>query len=329
MVSLGKHESKGEHFVKDVPEMQYKATPLAALSLGVVVLTIFAAQTIVAADANSHDTSAKSPEINTTLMETTFMVTGPSSHAGEENLRRFGTAFVMFRQVKADSNDGIRVLISARHVFDDIKGDYATVILRRRLSSGTIQPFPAQLKIRDGGKNLYVVHPTADVAAIDIGLPNDTIAAQLGGNITNIGWLATDHFLEQIGLHPGDELTCLGYPLGLAANDAGYPVLRGGQISSYPIIPLKESRLLYGFAVQPGNSGGPVYFSYTGRIAKDHLPNFGTMMTYQKVVGLVTQKIDSVGNIDPQLSIIVPSVYIKETIDLLAGFESKVEEIYN
>ena len=141
-------------------------------------------------------------------------------------------------------------------------------------------------------------------------------------------WLATDQFLEQIGLHPGDELDCLGYPLGLSANDAGYPVLRGGQISSYPIIPLKQSRILYGFAVQPGNSGGPVYFSYPGRVAKDHPPNIGTIVTYQKVVGLVTQKLDAVGNVDPQLSIIVPSVYIKETIDLLAGFESKVEEIY-
>jgi len=43
----------------------------------------------------------------------------------------------------------------------------------------------------------------------------------------------------------------------------------------------------------------------------------------QKLIGLVTQKADPVGNIDPSLGVIVPSVYIKEAIDMLSGFESK------
>src|SRR5580704_6918287 len=159
--------------------MQSKATTLTALRLGAVTLSLFAAPTIVV--AGTVDTSAHAPEINTTLMETTFLITGPSSHVGEENERRFGTAFVMARRVRADSNDGVRVLVSARHVFDDIKGDYATVMLRRRANSGAIEPLPVQVKIREGQKNLYVVHPTADVAAIDINVPDDTIAAQLGG----------------------------------------------------------------------------------------------------------------------------------------------------
>ena len=140
-----------------------------------------------------------------------------------------------------------------------------------------------------------------------------------------MNWLATDEFLASIDIHPGDELLCLGYPLGLAANDAYYPILRGGRIASYPVIPLKKvHRILYDFQVQPGNSGGPVYFSFVGRIRKGHLQSFGTVMTYQKLIGLVTQKVDPVGNIDPSIGSIVPSVYIKETIDLLSGFESKI-----
>ena len=47
-------------------------------------------------------------------------------------------------------------------------------------------------------------------------------------------------------------------------------------------------------------------------------------MTYQKVIGLVIQKADPVGNIDPFIGLIIPSVYIKETLDLLSGFESKI-----
>jgi hypothetical protein len=152
---------------------------------------------------------------------------------------------------------------------------------------------------------------------------------QPDAHVTNVDWLATDEFLASLDIHPGDLLDCLGYPLGLAANDAGYPILRGGQIASYPVIPLKSvTRILYDFQVQPGNSGGPVYFSFTGRVRKDHVPPLGRVMTYRKLIGLVIQKADPVGNIDPFIGIIVPSVYIKETIDLLSGFESKIVDAH-
>ncbi len=49
-------------------------------------------------------------------------------------------------------------------------------------------------------------------------------------------------------------------------------------------------------------------------------------MTYQKILGLVIQKADPVGNVDPFVAFIVPAVYIKQTIDLLAGFESPIKE---
>ncbi len=230
----------------------------------------------------------------------------------------------MLRRISADSDTGQYVFVTAKHVFEDIKGDTATVNLRKRNSTGDAVPFQFPLKIRDGDRILYTAHSTEDVAVIDIALPKDSIIVQRGTEVTNIDWLATDEFLESIDLHPGDELLCLGYPLGLVANDAGYPILRGGRIASYPVIPLKKAhRILYDFQVQPGNSGGPVYFSFAGRIRKDHLPPLGTVVTYQKLIGLVIQKADPVGNIDPFIGVIVPSVYIKETIDQLSGFESK------
>jgi hypothetical protein len=277
--------------------------------------------------ASAPPDQARSPEINTTLMETTFRVYGPSARPGEDNLDRFGTGFIMLRQVKPDSNEGQYVFVTAKHVFEDIKGETATVDLRKNNAAGDAVKFPFPLKIRDGSKALYTAHPTEDVAVIDVDLPDDTIVVQRGADVTNVNWLATDEFLSSINLHPGDLLDCLGYPLGLAANDAGYPILRGGQIASYPVIPLKKAHLLlYDFQVQPGNSGGPVYFAYAGRFRKDHLPAFGTTMMYQKLIGLVIQKADPVGNVDPFIGIIVPSIYIKETIDKQAGFESKLAE---
>jgi hypothetical protein len=294
---------------------------LLALSLG---LPIFAQQTIPPS-SNVHE-SPHSPEINTTLMETTFLISGPSSRANEQDKLRFGTGFVMMRRTKQDSDVGQYVLVTAKHVFEDIKGDTATLMLRKQNSVGDAERFPFPISIRDKGRNLYTEHPVADVAVIDVSLPIDSIVVKLGSEVTNIDWLATDVFLEGIKIHPGDELSCLGYPLGLAWNDAGYPILRSGKIASYPIIPLKKAtKIAYDFRVEDGNSGGPVYFSFTGRPYKDKLP-FPQIVTYQKVLGLVTQKVNPVGDIDPSIGIIVPSIYIKETIDLLAGFESKIKE---
>jgi hypothetical protein len=267
-----------------------------------------------------------SPEINTTLMESTFLIVGPPAKPGEEGRNRFGTCFVMLRRLKADSDMGQYTIVTAKHVFEDIKGEQAVVMLRKLNAVGDTEPLPFNVKIRDRSRNLYTSHPSADVAAIDVALPNDTTVVQLGPSITNIDWLATDEFLKDIRIHPGDELDCLGYPLGLSSNDAGYPILGSGKIASYPVIPLKRAnKILYRFQAQPGNSGGPVYLAFTGRPFKDKIP-FGRLMTYQKLFGLVVEKVDSVGNIDPSVAVIVPSVYIKETLDILSGFESTIKE---
>jgi Trypsin-like peptidase domain len=274
--------------------------------------------------ASPTDKVPSTPEINTILMESTFFLQGPSAREGEENMTRFGTGFIMARPAKQDSAVWQIILITAKHVFDDIKGDTATLTLRRRNTAGDVESFPWPITIRDHGKNVYVVHPTADVAAMDIQIPTDSIIYQLGanGSMTGINWLATDDFLRSIGIHPGDDLLCLGFPLGIQINS--YPILRSGKIASYPVTPSKKvGPIAYDFRVYPGNSGGPVYFSYSDRAYKNQL-RLGT--TYQKIFGIVTQQASPIQNVDPSLGIIVPSIFIKETIDILAGFESKIKE---
>ena len=236
-------------------------------------------------------------------------------------LNRDGTGYVMLRLVRPDSTDGTYVFVTAKHVFEDIAGDTATLVLRRRSANGDTIPYLQPLPIRKNKVPLYTAHPTADVAVIDVAIPSDSTLAEIGSNITNVNWLATDDFLKSIGIHPGDELMCLGYPYGNPTNDAYYPLLRSGKIASYPILPSKKAeKILYDFHVDDGDSGGPVYFSYTSRPFNQGL---ALGKTYQKIFGLVTQKLTVVGAADPYIGVIVPSVYIKETIDLLAGFESK------
>jgi hypothetical protein len=257
-------------------------------------------------------------------METTFLIMGPSSRPGEETKSRCGTGFVIMRQVKADSDIGQWVLITAKHVFEDIRGNTATVKLRTRNAAGDIVVVPFPLPIRDDGKSLYTEHATEDVAAIDIPFQSSTIMYQLGSGIATANWLASDQFLQDVGIHPGDEMLTLGYPMCAAANDAGYAVLRSGKLASYPILPLKKAgKILYDFRVYPGNSGGPVYFSYQDRPNKGHVM-LGVL--YQKLFGLVTQQAGPINDIDPSLGVIVPSIYIKETIDKLAGFEFKAHD---
>jgi hypothetical protein len=104
-------------------------------------------------------------------MESTFMVFGPSAKQGEEDKIRFGTGVVIFRRVAPDSDDGQYVLVTAKHVFKDIKGEVATVNLRKLDANGNVVVSPFSLKIRDKDKLLYTTHPTADVAVIDVTLP--------------------------------------------------------------------------------------------------------------------------------------------------------------
>src|SRR5258708_3076054 len=198
--------------------------------------------------ATTPAATADSPEINTLLMETTFLITEPSAKPGEERLSRCGTSFVVLRLAKPDTEIGQYVLVTAKHVFEDIRGDTATLVLRKRTPTGDIDPLFFPLKIRDNGKPLYTEHPTEDVAAIDVVLPKESITFEMGANIANPNWFASDAFLRDIEIHPGDELLTLSYPICVPANTSGYAMLRIGKIASYPIVPIKKAgRIFFDF----------------------------------------------------------------------------------
>ena len=121
--------------------------------------------------------------------------------------------------------------------------------------------------------------------------------------------LARDEELAQFDVHPGDELNCLGFPLGATA-DYGFPILRSGKIASYPLVPAKTHKnWLFDFQVFPGNSGGPTYF------IDRHRSYGGTTMigqTIQLVVGLVTSQVyANVGTSlrELQLGVVIPALY--------------------
>lgn len=135
-------------------------------------------------------------------------------------------------------------------------------------------------------KQLWTKHPTADVAAMYIRLIDGVLSTVLPTTL-----LAEDAVLEEYGLHPGDELNFLGYPLGAEGNAFGFPILRSGKIASYPLLPTKETgSFLMDFQIFGGNSGGPVYLVQAGgtRLIK------GTTrlgINFQAIVGIVSQEV--------------------------------------
>lgn len=178
-----------------------------------------------------------------------------------------------------------------------------------------------QVKIRNGKSPLYVRHQDADVAAMYVRLPVNMIT----GGILGTQLLADDEVLRKLAIHPGDHISALGFPLGLEANEAGFPVLRSGKIASYPLPPTTETKtFLFDFRVFKGNSGGPVYVAESTRFYDGALHSG----PYQFIMGIVTketivtEKIKGVYAVREEtyqlgLAEVVHATLIKETIDLL------------
>ncbi len=191
------------------------------------------------------------PDINTILMRSTFKIELDNKSGGT----KVGTVFILGKPFKDNHDKARYVLITAHHVLDKSKGEKAIIYLRKREGESFIK-FPHEIRIRENNKQLWVKHPDADVAAMYIGLPKNVDILLATTNL-----LATDEAIQEYELYPSRELFILGYPLGVESSEGGFPVLRGGRISSYPLIPTKKTKIfLIDFEIFGGNSGGPVYF---------------------------------------------------------------------
>jgi S1-C subfamily serine protease len=245
-------------------------------------------------------------ELNTVLMNTTFMISGPSTK--ETGKTSAGTGFIVGKPAK-DKDFSYFVLVTAAHVFEDISGDIAYINPREKQADESFKEGSYPIAIRRESQNLYVKHKELDVAALFVNLPDYYKKDIVIGDAL----LATEDSLAKFEVHPGDELLCLGYPLGLKG-PFGFPILRSGKIASYPLLPASINKVwAFDFSVFSGNSGGPVYLVDRSRVYGGEM-HFGE--TVQFVLGLVTQKL-AVGHQELQLGVVIPAPFILETINLL------------
>ena len=254
---------------------------------------------------------APNDEFNTLLMHSTFKIWGPQ--LGKPDRTSFGTVFFMGRPIKGDPAHAKCVLVTAAHVLDEIEGDKATLLLRRRAADGTYAPFNYEFDIRTKNVPLYVKHAAADVAVMYLKIPADLPISVLPPE-----FLADDKRIDQLGVHPGDEVSTLGFPL-FTHGPGGFPLYRAGRIASYPLTPVAVVKewlidiLLYG-----GNSGGPVFFEYQNR-SYGGVTHLGG--TDRGMLGLVIQQANSslpeFADKILNYGVIVPATYIRELIDAL------------
>jgi hypothetical protein len=255
-------------------------------------------------------------DLNVILMQTTFYVQGSAKKGGTTS----GTVFLLIRpfsaQPDAKMTSGRAVLVTAAHVLDDIAGETAEIFLRTQQTGTerwTMQR--GRFAIRRAGLPLWKQLPDIDVAAMYVTWPVPTNV------IAPTTMLADDAMLTKAGAGPGVALKVVGYPLGMASNDAFFPILRTGDIASYPLLPTKDNKtFLLDFRVFKGNSGGPVFYS-------PHELAGGAMLCCppQFIMGLVSKEASlNMPYAELQLSLgqIVQASLIREVIESLPAPET-------
>ena len=182
---------------------------------------------------------ATADEAAEALVLATYKLAGDGSTA---------TGFVV---EKKGAGDGIkRFLITAHHVFNQMKGNSFKLVSRKRKDDGTFSRNEIEIALREDGKNLWKKHKREDLAVLP--LPDSAVVEALPFDC-----IATEGSLEAV--HSGDDVRLAVYPEKSEANGAGFPLLRRGSIAGYPILPLKPHPMfVVDTTTWPGDSGGPV-----------------------------------------------------------------------
>ena len=239
------------------------------------------------------------PELATAIFEATVKIEQVSSDGG----RAVATGFLV-SDMTPDGRPRV-TLITAGHVLRDMPRQSVSMGFRIQDAQSNWSARPQSVAIRSAdGQPLWVAHPTRDVAALVMENRRD-----LDERAIPIRHLAVTTTFLEARVEPGFEMLALGYPRGLSANAAGFPILRAGKFASYPVGPSDQNpTFLMDFSVFPGNSGGPVYV----------LPSKSGQAGPAFIAGILTQQVEI--DTEPMgIGIVTHAQFVRETIALLDG----------
>ena len=254
-------------------------------------------------------------DLSAQMMQATVQLEQPLG----DGTRTVGTGFL----ITETTPDGKAhtILVTANHVFDKMPKTEARIGYRFANADGSWSYSPQNLRIRDSqGHPLWTHHPSRDVAAIAINAPAAFAKAAIPED-----YLAADDTFSKYQVGAGDEMMALGFPRGLAANQAGFPILRSGRVASYPVAPAKIfPTFLLDFAVFPGNSGGPIFMSGPSRHAPGEADQGRPDVEF--IAGLLTQQVE-LNSERLDIGIVTNAKYIRETIGLIRDPNAEVTEV--
>jgi len=229
--------------------------------------------------------------------------------------RKVGTGFL----IEAPRPDGSPrvVLVTADHVFSVMPNAQARAGWRVAEADGNWRYAPQEFPIRaEDGTPLWTKHPDQDVAVIEIEAPEAFARAAIP-----VGWLGDSQTFDQWRMGPGDELFALGYPHGLSANRAGFPILRSGRIASWPLTPVQHfATFLLDFNVSQGNSGGPVFWVPAATRRPD-VP----VPDHPFIAGILIKEVQGDGE-GIELGVVAHAQYVRETLALMDAQRTTYEE---
>src|SRR5688572_16945302 len=222
----------------------------------------------------------KEIEFNTAMMDATIQIGGPSINLGKETC---GSGFFIGGPSKQTSETSQYTFVTAAHVLERIAGDHARFAIRLK-RDGQVVRTVVTVPIRKSGIRLYAKHPNADISVMRVTLPNNNAHAM-------VNWpaLATDEVFARLGIHAGDEMFAVGYPLCRTANPQGYPMLRRGVVGTpIHVSGAALTSFLLDMPTFEGNSGGPVYFDYSDRTIGGVS---GQGVAHRYIAGVVSQRL--------------------------------------
>lgn len=222
-----------------------------------------------------------------------------------DGTRTVGTGFL----ISAPTAEGKprTVLVTANHVLARMPNAEMKIGWRVQEADGEWKYRPTKITIRSGSTPLWTKNPDRDVAVIEIQAPPEIAAKAIP-----VAWLADGPMFDSYGVGPGYEMMALGFPRGLSANGAGFPILRSGKVASYPIAPSKQfPTFLLDFSVFPGNSGGPVFVKQ-GEGANARL----------MIAGMLTQQVE-LDQERLEIGIVTQASFISETVAMLDHPEAR------
>ncbi len=202
------------------------------------------------------------------------------------------------------------VLVTARHVIQNIGGDHVQLGLHRRGPDGGWLKVWQAAPTQEGARALWVSHPAYDIAVLPVTVPDDVAAEAIPAD-----WFADQDAFEREDVQTGDAVEIAGYPLGYASDPRGFAILRVGRLASYPLTPATEATFLIDFPVVSGNSGGPVFIS---RRVDRRPPVVGALgpQPDEFIAGILTQQILPGGQ-SISLGLAVHAMYVRQTLQRL------------